>query len=271
MITVVTPYFNPCGFETRRDLYWKWRDTLFQRTDCKLITVELAFGKQEIEDSLCFQGTDDNFMWQKEALLNIGFESVCGETEYIAWIDNDIDVGFDLHAAICKLRAHTYVQLFKDVLYEDPKGDSIKKGLVWNCQRNRNYQGAPGGAWMVKRKTGLKLYDRCIVGGGDQPLADSMVGKRTGFFWDGASPAQRKDFVRYGKTIERSVTYVDSRAIHGYHGDLNARQYIGRRRIVKDFHPYRDVKKVNGILQFTEFAPLRMRRQIKEYFYARNG
>ena len=89
---VITAYFNPCRYATRRVA-----DDLFahalKRSGIPILTVECAFGDDEFElpaslDVVRFRS--NSVMWQKERLLNLAASWLPPECACVAWLDTDI-------------------------------------------------------------------------------------------------------------------------------------------------------------------------------------
>ncbi len=87
---VITSYYNPAKYDTRRDNFKAFRRYL----NAPLLVVELA---QEGEHHLTKDDGDivltlvgEDRIWQKERLLNIGLAELPAHVEYVAWIDCDL-------------------------------------------------------------------------------------------------------------------------------------------------------------------------------------
>lgn len=148
--------------------------------------------------------------------------------------------------------------------------------------------GSPGGAWAFRRESFDAvggLIDRCILGSGDWymafglsgSVADVNVERRLGK----RAEAYRSEYFEYIKAwqtraaaeIQGNIGYVDSFALHHYHGPLQARGYATRDDIlienayspIHDVHPDRQ-----GVLQLYNRAKPELRKAIRRYFLERS-
>jgi hypothetical protein len=89
---VITTYFNPCRYETRRRNYDIFMAGL-SKAGVPCITVECAFGNApfELPPSLnVIQMRANTLLWQKERLLNLAASWLPRSCKYVAWLDCDI-------------------------------------------------------------------------------------------------------------------------------------------------------------------------------------
>src|SRR5690348_10790032 len=89
---VVTAYFNPAGFRSKRRNYDLFRDRI-AAAGIPLVTVECALGGRPFElphgpDVRRVHGRD--VMWQKERLLNVAIAGLPAGCRKVAWLDADI-------------------------------------------------------------------------------------------------------------------------------------------------------------------------------------
>ena len=86
----ITSYFNPQGFERRRQAYRQFRRAL----TVPLVTVELGYdgrfdlGPDNADVFLAVPGSD--LLWQKERMLNLALQLLPPECDVVAWLDCDI-------------------------------------------------------------------------------------------------------------------------------------------------------------------------------------
>lgn len=94
---VITPIFNPRGFESRIRLYNQFANYM-KACGVILITVEVAFGKREYEvtnpnNPYHLQLRSPHEMWHKESSINLGIQHLLHldpEVKKVAWIDADV-------------------------------------------------------------------------------------------------------------------------------------------------------------------------------------
>ena len=70
---VITSYFNPCRYKTKRENYDTFMEGM-RETGANVLTAELAFDNEEFElapGPAVLQLRGGGVMWQKERLLNL--------------------------------------------------------------------------------------------------------------------------------------------------------------------------------------------------------
>jgi hypothetical protein len=147
--------------------------------------------------------------------------------------------------------------------------------------------GAPGGAWAFRRSAFNAvggLLDRCVLGSADWYMAFGLAGQmldvtveqRLGKRVTQYTPA----YLEYIKAWQRqaaealkgNIGYVDSFALHHFHGPMVKRGYSTRDNILisNDYSPVSDVSPDwQGVLQLTASKP-RLRDAIRGYFLSRS-
>src|SRR5579883_2017119 len=86
---VVTTYYNPCDYQTRRNNYEIFAHTI-RRSGLPLLTIECAFGDQPFnlpERTDVIKVRSHSIIWQKERLLNLGVSWLPSSCRYVAWLD----------------------------------------------------------------------------------------------------------------------------------------------------------------------------------------
>ena len=87
---LITTYFNPLGWRSRRENY----DIFRRHLDARLLTVSWSpDGDHELEVSdpdLLIRVDGGDLMWQKERLINIGLSHLPDDCNLVGWVDCDI-------------------------------------------------------------------------------------------------------------------------------------------------------------------------------------
>lgn len=195
-MAVVTCFFNPGGYRSRVDNYYRFRRAM-DACGLPVLTVELAFGN---DPHMLDKGADEliqlrapHTMWQKERLLNIGIQKLL-ERGYrkIVWIDADVvfedPVNWPWFVA-AKLEESPICQVFRGVVIDREPGLDPVPGVSsiyylkcigsWLVQERRGpsfkrvfgvLNGYSGFGWAARAEVleQAKLYDRSILGGGDK-------------------------------------------------------------------------------------------------------
>jgi hypothetical protein len=204
---VVTAYFNPAGFRSRRRNYDLFRDRI-QAAGIPLVTVEYALGNRPFElppgiGVHRVRGRD--IMWQKERLLNVAIAGLPDTCRKVAWLDADVLFENPDWAVTAAARLDEFpvvqlldraVRLRREVSADDGHGDTYPGfAAVYTRQPQRLLAGdfaAPGHtgfAWAARREVlaSRGLYDACIAGSGDHMMAHAFAGTGRPFAWSGSS------------------------------------------------------------------------------------
>jgi hypothetical protein len=147
--------------------------------------------------------------------------------------------------------------------------------------------GAPGGAWAFRREAYDAvggLLDRCILGSADWFMAFGLAGqtlnfeveKRLGKKVHKYAPAYL-EYIRSWQhqaavRLKANIGYVDSFALHHFHGPMIKRGYSTRDNILieNNYSPVSDVSPDwQGVLQLTAEKP-KLRDAIRLYFISRS-
>ena len=89
---VITSYFNPAGYETKRANFKKFVRGI-EVAGANLLVAELAFGDTPFElapGEHVLQLRASDVMWQKERLLTIAVERLPPSCRKVAWLDCDV-------------------------------------------------------------------------------------------------------------------------------------------------------------------------------------
>ena len=298
----ITSFFNPCNYQNRRSNY----DIFRQRLQVPLVTVELSFtGKFQLTDQdadILIQIHGKDVMWQKERLLNVAIESLPDDCDQVAWVDCDIvfeneNWPRDAEAA---LENYWVIQPFEysyEVNRSAPtdrfspershhKCESLAKTMehtamtreLMHSTDKRTLGFTPGLAWAARRDLldRHKLYDACIVGGGDGPILSGVLGN----FQDISdylmmNPRRQQHYLAWVKPfyeeVAGSFAYIPGSIYHLWHGAIKDRDYAGRRAELENhaFDPYRDIAvSSNGCWQWSSDKP-GLHRYLKDYFARR--
>lgn len=284
-VTITAVHYNFQRYVSAASKYYRWLPTLGPLAR-RLKTYELSIdGQWDIDDAIRITGSEDNIMWQKEAILQIALEEC--ETKYFCWLDHDLVIEDNrwLDKALALLdKGHPAVQLFSQVKYLDREDKILRsnRSATDNFLRTKTekWGGPPGGAWIaptatLKRMGGFLRTN--IVGAADQEMFFAFAGipdtehlERGGKEYRRVGDAWLKAASRalHGRVCERLKCSV----YHIWHGDRENRQYVDRTRMLEKngFVPEKHVCfNETGLLEWTPEAPEKLRKQLREYFAAR--
>lgn len=271
---VITVYYNPCGYQSRRSTYDTFIHTM-RSSGINVLTVECAFGDDPFElppshDVLTIRS--NSLLWQKERLLNIGTAYLPDSCKYIAWIDCDVVFENPEWARqTCELLAGpcTVVQPWETCL-RLARGNSIpvapdrsesfaaittKDPSTLNCGRYDKH-GHTGYAWAMRREIfdAVGLYEHAVSGSADHFMAHAVYGEY-GFCIENALKNDKRQIEHLkqwgGKFFDFAqgrLGVVPGEIRHLWHGSLDRRDYF--RRIWKiteyGFNPDTDLLALPG-------------------------
>ena len=254
----ITSYFNPMGYQRRRDNYRIFR----QHLNLPLVAAEAGFGAFELSDGdaeILIRIPAGDILWQKERLLNEALRALPNDCRKLVWLDCDIVFGSrDWPERLSRaLDRFMVVQPFGRVHQmprESPDAEliaaraefsrpSFGAGIVsgvsaaeaFEQANNRPFaKYALGLAWAARRDVIARpgFYDACIMGGGDRAMAAAYHGcfdhvmnrqcmhaPERQWYLDWARPSFDK--------LRGATGHVDGDVFHLWHGDiLNRRQHI---------------------------------------------
>ena len=285
-LAAVCAYFNPCGYESRRRNYDAFRRSI-ENSGVGLLTIELIFDSESPSrlgahgNVVTIRGGD--VMWQKERLLQIGIDILLahGHTA-IAWLDADIVFENKMwHEEVLRaLERFDYVQTFDQLVSHYPEGQLVRAGAA---KDHRSW--AHGGGWAG---TGdfwqrFKLYQHCILGGGDTVMANVVFqlseSTKHIFRW----PDENIVLRQFNKAMQEHVTtgahdscagwrvgYVAEQTAHLLpHGHRRRRYHVERWQALKNYDPRTDIQIADsGAFRWSTDKPL-LHRSVRGYFAAR--
>ena len=304
LLGAITCYFNPGGYRRKLRNYRIFR----RRLTVPLVCVELSYASHfELEPSdadVLVQVRGQAVLWQKERLLNVALQSLPAAYEAVAWLDCDViferDDWPDL--ALQALQDCPLVHLFhwrcnlartavaESVDLSQIESQSVSLGCRVQTGRVRpddvRRSDAPlvlgstaGLAWATRRSvlSPYRLYDACILGTGDRAMVAAAMGK-----FDYGIEAllmngrQIRHYLSWGRpfhaAVEGKIGYIEGRAYHLWHGDLQDRRYQERHEGLRryDFDPSVDIAPdVSDCWRWNSNKP-EMHAYVRNYFASRN-
>ena len=320
-MAVVTCFFNPCGYRNRVVNYRRFRRAL---ADCGLpvLTVEMATGDDPFllgpEDGEVMARRAEHAMWQKERLLNLGIRELLRRGfRKIVWLDADVVFEdtrhWPWHVAVA-LADHAACQVFGQVVVEQEGGRALLPGVAAvryqaelgtrldqerrapTLRRPFGYPlGYSGFGWAARAEVlaEVELYDRAVVGGGDELIyaascgltdgwrqrAESLlrttVGSCPGCGHVNTAPAMVDDYLAWAERWDRAVGgragWTDRTVRSLYHGNRADRRYVKRRDILlrHAFDPRGDLAEgAGGIWRWASPKP-DLHLEVQNYFFER--
>jgi len=294
---VIAVISNSKEYKRRYELALKFIDHI-TTFNIELTVVECQLGQRpfhipisETSKYKVIRVRNNSELWLKENLINIGINSLPSEAKYVAWIDADLE--FEnanwVEQTIESLKHNHFVQLFRTCsdLGPDRSVLALDHSLVYfvyNYEKiDRSINGwpyQPGYAWAGRIDTIREmggLFEYAICGGGDRQLACSFFGQE--FFSMPSNIGKTySDKVfswasKVRKVSQTKVGYVEGNILHNWHGKKENRKYSERWEILvsNDIDIDKHITKNDqGVLEWSEFAPLKLKNEISEYFSQRN-
>lgn len=289
-LVVITTYFNPCGYQTRRKNYDVFMAGMAQaKVPC--LTVECAFPGQDFElpDSPDVVKVRANtLLWQKERLLNLAASYPSKSVKYVAWLD--CDILFDNPAwpqdLVRVLQKYPVAQVFETARRLGPAGEpdaeAIAESFASVMARNPesmnagryDAHGHTGYGWAMRRELfdEVGLYEAAVSGSADHFMAHAIFG-HYGFCIENAlkhDPAQIEHLKEWGQRfyakVQGRLGVVPGQIRHLWHGDAVNRRYFLRMHEITDlgFNPYSDLLALPG--QPLEWSPDMNKPELETYF-----
>lgn len=296
---VVTCFFNPCGYLSRRKNYESFRQPL-DRAGIRTITIECALEGREFElnsydNVIHIRGTEKSLLWQKERLLNIAIERLPAGVDKVAWLDCDVLFENPRWAVETSalLESYSVVQPFSYLVRLGPTIEGAlgteletREGFGHLFDRNPNAcrvekfaeHGHTGLAWAARREivAAHGLFDLFLSGSGDHFMAHAISGSLCGPCFERLrGTLMEAFFLRWAFPVTAAVagrlTFAEGRCLHLWHGTKEARRYrtILREFLALGFDPARDVAVApNGLFEWRSDRT-DMRRWAAAYFLGR--
>lgn len=299
-VWVITSYFNPCRYQTKRENFDKFMAGM-KAVGANVLVVELAFGDEEYElpagdGVLHLRG--NGVMWQKERLLNVAAATLPKECRKIAWLDNDLlfDDPRWLERTSEALDKYMVIQPFSSCV-RLPRGEETYHGdgetyeAFAHCfirapgiARGGEFahHGHTGFAWAARRELFevCGLYDPCLTGSGDHLMSHAFAGAMvrtpclrrilgsqklyTEHFWRWAVKAR--------DVVDGKLGFIPGTLLHLWHGDLVNRRYaeMNEEFMTFAFDPEKHLRLDDaGLFEWSNEAPKRLVDWSNEFFVLR--
>lgn len=274
-LACVSCFFNPNNYKRILNNYWEFKKN-FSR-EIPLFTIEAAFQEFQTDASVKIKAYPNNqIMFQKERLLNILIDKLPDKYDKVMFSDCDLlyEDGWE-DKLYPLLEEYKVVQCFNKVNWLGPDGkiDLVKKSAVSTKLNKDCEEGLPGFCWAFDRN--VPLYERAILGNGDQLFERAITGNWAGYSRAMLTPREVAYYVPYANHVFNlvggSYYYLDINIKHLFHGTWKNRDYINKHRILKEnnFDPVVDLQVGgNGLLSWCSYKP-KMHFEVKKYFALR--
>ena len=268
---VILVISNPCLYAKRYILFKEFIKR-FDEEELNVIlyVVELCYGSQKFlittpKNRRHLQLRTEVPIWHKESMINMGVKLLPNNYKAFAWIDADIE--FDSTSwATDTLKilngSKDVVQLFSHCVDMDKDKSTLRvfNGFGYSFAKQKNYTlkgndfWHPGFAWAMTRKTYERiggLYDKGILGSGDNIMATSFIHKVDHFLNPLYTPEYNKSMTDYQERVKGlRIGYTPGVIRHHYHGQKKNRNYTERWTILMEhaYNPELHITYENGLL-----------------------
>lgn len=286
---VILPYFNFCGFKSRRRLFIDFIERNKKLAGVRFVVSEIL-GPAPLPNLPVWKhiktGTKCQ-MWVKESIINMASTQLPKNWKYIAWIDADILFLNENWIQDTKesLEYNDIVQLFHTAVNMGPRGEAIKTDKSFGYMHSRSgtpYTSSdkygfwhPGYAWACTRSAWTKmggLLDWAILGSADRHMALAWIGQVENSRPGNIHPNYIRLLLDFqAKCKKFRVGNVDGTILHEWHGRLEDRKYRERWEILSrhQFDPLTDLSlTTSGLIQLTASGQ-RLQNDLTSYFMER--
>lgn len=294
---VIAVVSNPCLYATRYILMREFIKRMeMDEPNVILYVVELAYKNQRFiitdeKNKRHLQLRAEHALWHKENMINLGVKYLLPKTwKAMAWIDADVEFENASWATdTLKLLngSKDIVQLFSHCIDMNKQQEAMNFfasfGYQYVKKNQYNYNSSsinfwhPGYAWACTRKAFDRmdgLYDRGILGAGDNIVAMCLIGKgERSVYYIGTDEYKRSILEYQKKCSNLRLGYVPGIIRHYFHGFKKNRRYMERWEILikHQYDPYIHVYKNNiGLLLPTKDCSTDFLGDIMNYFEERN-
>jgi hypothetical protein len=297
-LTVVTAYFNPILYESRRTLYAAFLAHM-REAGVRLVTVECALGDRPFEVTSAtnrdhVQVRSRTLVWNKENLLNLGIAHVKRTDpgcKYVGWFDGDIRFRNPNWAerTIQALQHYAVIQPWAHCYDLGPDGEHVQvdMSLAWCWHHHMRHRHPhhpyrfchPGYAWAARMDELDKvggLLECAALGAADHHMGLAIVGKVRDSAPKGLAASYYTALDKWErlalKWFDKNFGYVSQTIEHGWHGLKKDRQYVDRWQILvqEKFCPVNDLSRnAYGVVELAGNKRT-LRHRVDQYFRQRN-
>jgi hypothetical protein len=253
-LNVIAVISNPCLFVRRYILFKQFMQRMEnEEPNVNLYVVELIYGNQKfiITDSKNpqhLQIRTETPLWHKENMINLGVRNLLPNSwKAFAWIDGDLEFESSTWALDTLKILNGYkdiVQIWSHCVDMDKNELTMKvfNSAGYHYAKNHKHVAFgqnywhPGYAWAMTRKAYEKiggLYDKAILGSGDNIMMLSILGNGLKALNDDSTDGYKKTIIDYQKKMQTlRFGYIPGLIYHHFHGSKVNRKYTERWQIL---------------------------------------
>ena len=293
-LNVIAVISNPCLYAKRYQLFNQFTNRINECENIRLYVVELAYKNQNFfvtksTNKNHLQIRTDTPLWHKENLINIAVNKLLPKNyKAFAWVDGDIDFESNTWALDTLKILNGYkdiVQIFSHAVDMDKDETTLNifSSFGYNFCKNKKFNNKklfdfwhPGYAWAITRKAYEKiggLYDKGILGSGDNIMAYSLINKCNYYTREKYNDDYNDTMLEFQeKSKNLRLGYVPGVIRHYYHGKKKNRYYHERTEILVNhqYSPNEDITyDSQGIIIPTSNFSDEFKNDILNYFLER--
>ena len=264
---ILIPYFNPCNSINILKNIKNVKKSL-DNANVPYYIGEILFENQQSinvnEDDNIFSYKTDSYMFYKENIINILLDKIPNQYTKICIMDADIlfqnKIWYNMISS--SLNKLTICHPFNESIWLGKRYQpiNIKKSII-ETHSDDKVKGHPGFIWAFNKEWLLKnkLFELCIIGGGDTLFASSILNLSNNKSWLNESYNNYlKNFIYPTKIGNINLT-----VFHLYHGDINNRQYESRNQLMIDLLSLYNLTDIEQLLEKNENGLLRWKENYK--------
>jgi len=231
-MAIIIPYFNFVNSINIRNNLLTVKDSL-EKSQIPFFIGEILYNNQKSlfnNEFNIFSFHTNSIMFYKEHLVNLIESKINHSFKYICILDADIIFENKnwYNDTIKILETVDICQPFENAIWLNKDKTHIKtnKSILFD-----NITGHPGFVWALRRDL-FKIFDLCLIGGGDRILSHLILKKRI------KKKYITKCATEFQKTIKHTIKYsylIKDTIYHLYHGSIEKRQYFDRENIMMLF------------------------------------
>ena len=293
-LNVIIVISNPCLYTKRYILLKEFVKRIEEEEDnVRLFIVEMIYSDQKFivtnkNNKNHLQLKTDTPLWHKENMVNLGVKYLLPKDfKAFAWIDADIEFENNTWALDtlkilngCK----DIIQLFSHCIDMSNENTNLNifNSFGYSFNKNKKYivKGIdywhPGYAWAITRRAYEKiggLYDKGVLGSGDNIMALSFIGKCIFINNINYHNDYNNSMLKYQINASKlRLGYTPGIIRHHYHGTKENRRYTERWKILMN-HKFSPINHVTydekGILIPTKLFSEEFKEDIMNYFRER--
>ena len=281
-LAVICTYFNFVGYERPRANLQRFLRQM-EREGVSVFGLEMLVPGQQAATKEFANWTRvtlnpaNQLLWQKEAALNLVAKRVPAEFTHFAWCDTDIWFQNPrwVEETLDALDTHDVVQMFQFARWEGRNGDIVLARPSSACVKlDHRWSSHTGFAWATSREFWERmggLYDRVLSGGGDVIFSLTFAGTH---IWSQVGRHLGRNRTLFDRWSEKvcgvKVGFTRGAVIHAWHGEIDHRDYAGRRDRVLDIDAVEDIAVAsNGLLKWADTVSKETIKTLADYFQAR--